>query len=133
MLSRLPILTRASRTLTSAVTRSLSTTPRTLNASPYGSQTAFPFLPANTLAQKPNRTKGLTEIRGPYYYPVTKTYLDELLTDYGEYVDGIKWAGGSFTLMPEDRLRALIDTAHKHGESLIPIITSLELNIGPHH
>ncbi|EIM83466.1 2R-phospho-3-sulfolactate synthase [Stereum hirsutum FP-91666 SS1] len=87
---------------------------RRLEASPYGSPTAFPFLPANTLAQKPNRTKGLTEIRGPYYYPVTKTYLDELLSDYGEYVDGVKWAGGSFSLLPEDRLRALIDTAHKH-------------------
>ena len=32
-----------------------------------------------------------------------------------EYVDGIKFAGGAFSLMPEDRLKALIETAHKHG------------------
>ena len=76
----------------------------------------FSFLPANSLGPKHGRTKGLTEIRGPYYAPVTKTYLDELLGDWGEYVDGVKFAGGSFSLMPEDRLRTLIDTAHKHGE-----------------
>lgn len=75
----------------------------------------FSFLPANSLEPKATRTKGLTEIRGPYYAPVTNTYLDELLTDWGEYVDGVKFAGGAFSLMPEDRLKALIDTAHKHG------------------
>lgn len=78
----------------------------------------FAFLPANSLDPKP-REKGLTEIRGPYYAPVTRTYLDELLGDWGEYVDGVKFAGGSFSLMPEDRLRALIDTAHKHGASRV--------------
>lgn len=75
----------------------------------------FSFLPANALEPKATRTKGLTEIRGPYYAPVTKTYLDELLKDWDEYVDGVKFAGGAFSLMPEDRLRALIDTAHAHG------------------
>ncbi|KAI0674812.1 coma-domain-containing protein [Trametes maxima] len=75
----------------------------------------FSFLPANSLEPKATRIKGLTEIRGPYYAPVTKTYLDELLKDWGEYVDGVKFAGGAFSLMPEDRLRTLIDTAHSHG------------------
>ncbi|CAF1238389.1 unnamed protein product [Adineta steineri] len=76
---------------------------------------AFPYLPTNKLPSKPNRKKGITEIRGPYYFPVTRTYLDELLQDWGEYVDGIKFAGGSFSLMPENRLRDLIDIAHKHN------------------
>lgn len=76
----------------------------------------FSFLPANSLDPKAARSKGLTEIRGPYYAPVTQTYLDELLKDWGEYVDGIKFAGGALSLMPEDRLKALIGTAHKHGE-----------------
>lgn len=76
---------------------------------------AFNFLPANALSPKP-RGKGLTEIRGPYYYPVTATYLDELLSDWGAYVDGIKFAGGAFSLMPEERLKLLIDVAHKHGK-----------------
>jgi hypothetical protein len=52
--------------------------------------TAFSFLPSNKLTTKPNRKKGITEIRGPYYAPVTRTYLDELLSDWGDYVDGIK-------------------------------------------
>lgn len=51
---------------------------------------SFSFLPTNNLPVKLNRKKGLTEIRGPYYAPVTKTYLDELLFDWGDYVDGIK-------------------------------------------
>jgi phosphosulfolactate synthase (CoM biosynthesis protein A) len=55
----------------------------------------------NALAGKPDRNKGITEIRGPYYYPITRTYLNELLTDRGEYVNGIKFAGGAFSLMPE--------------------------------
>ena len=75
----------------------------------------FSFLPANALDPKHERQKGLTEIRGPYYAPVTKTYLDELLSDWGEYVDGVKFAGGAFSLMPEERLRGLIETAHKHS------------------
>lgn len=29
--------------------------------------------------------------------------------------NGIKFAGGSFSLMPEKRLRDLIEVAHKHG------------------
>jgi phosphosulfolactate synthase (CoM biosynthesis protein A) len=78
------------------------------------SKTPFSFLPSNHLPSKPRKT-GLTEIRGPYYAPVTKTYLDELLSDWGEFVDGVKFAGGAFSLMPEDRLRALIETAHKHN------------------
>ncbi|CAF1071921.1 unnamed protein product [Rotaria sordida] len=76
--------------------------------------TAFSFLPTNKLPSKPDRKKGITEIRGPYYAPVTRTYLNELLQDWGEYVDGIKFAGGSFSLMPEKRLREMIDIAHKH-------------------
>lgn len=74
----------------------------------------FSFLPSNALTPKPRKT-GLTEIRGPYYAPVTQTYLDELLSDWGEYVDGIKFAGGAFSLMPRDRLQGLIDVCHKHG------------------
>ncbi|UJR07459.1 hypothetical protein I4U23_011748 [Adineta vaga] len=31
------------------------------------------------------------------------------------YIDGIKFIGGSFFLMPENRLRDLIDVAHKHS------------------
>ncbi len=93
------------------------------NSSSSSSTHPFSFLPANALEPKAKRTRGLTEIRGPYYAPVTKTYLDELLKDWGEYVDGVKFAGGAFSLMPEDRLRALIETAHKHGKQDSRLIT----------
>lgn len=32
----------------------------------------------------------------------------------GHYVDGLKFAGGSFSLFPEDKLKELIDLAHQH-------------------
>ncbi|CAF1424540.1 unnamed protein product [Rotaria sp. Silwood1] len=76
--------------------------------------TPFDYLPTNKLKSKKNRKNGLTEIRASYSKPVTKTYLNELLEDWGEYVDGIKFAGGSFSLMPEKCLRDIIDIAHKY-------------------
>ncbi|KZT04648.1 2R-phospho-3-sulfolactate synthase [Laetiporus sulphureus 93-53] len=97
---------------TRTLTRALTTTAPRL--APKAQVFPFDFLPANSLDTKP-RIKGLTEIRGPYYAPVTKTYLDELLSDWGDYVDGIKFAGGAFSLMPEEKLRNLIETAHKHN------------------
>jgi hypothetical protein len=33
----------------------------------------------------------------------------------GHHIDGLKFAGGSFSLFPEDKLRELIDFAHEHG------------------
>lgn len=33
----------------------------------------------------------------------------------GHHVDGLKFAGGSFSLFPEDKLRELIDIAHDNG------------------
>ncbi|KAI0768693.1 coma-domain-containing protein [Trametes elegans] len=106
-----PLSLRSARTLHSTALRSN----RSSSSSSSSHTHPFAFLPANALEPKATRSKGLTEIRGPYYAPVTKTYLDELLQDWGEYVDGVKFAGGAFSLMPEDRLRALIDTAHSHG------------------
>ena len=33
----------------------------------------------------------------------------------GHYVDGVKFAGGSFSLFPEDKLRELIQLTHENG------------------
>jgi phosphosulfolactate synthase (CoM biosynthesis protein A) len=33
----------------------------------------------------------------------------------GHHIDGLKFAGGAFSLFPEDKLRELIDLAHEHG------------------
>jgi phosphosulfolactate synthase (CoM biosynthesis protein A) len=77
------------------------------------SERAFAFLRTNRRAAKP-RAVGVTEIRGPYYSPMGPRYLQDVLDTMGEHVDSLKFAGGSFTLMPERALRELIDVAHAH-------------------
>src|ERR1041385_6896628 len=74
---------------------------------------AFAFLPLNERPAKP-RTRGITEIRGPYYTPVGRHYLDDLFEAMGTYVDTLKYAGGSFALMPRDAVRALNEVCHEH-------------------
>ena len=76
-------------------------------------QRAFSFIPLNPRDDKP-RQRGLTEIRGPYYSVMGERYLSDVLDTMGRYVDGLKFAGGSFALMPRDKVRGLIDLAHKH-------------------
>jgi len=75
---------------------------------------AFPFIRLNQRATKP-RQIGLTEIRGPYYAVMGTRYLSDILETVGEYVDGVKYAGGSFALMPRARVREINDVAHKHN------------------
>ncbi len=74
---------------------------------------SFSFLHVNQREAKP-RKRGLTEIRGPYYSVVGRRYLEDLLEMMGAYVDSLKFAGGSFTLMPEKAVREIIDLCHKH-------------------
>jgi phosphosulfolactate synthase (CoM biosynthesis protein A) len=78
------------------------------------SERAFPFIRMNELEGKP-RTRGITEIRGPYYTHMGKRYLEDVLETMGEYVDSLKFAGGSFTLMPEKQLKEIIDLAHRYN------------------
>ena len=74
---------------------------------------SFPFLRINEREDKP-RKRGLTEIRGPYYSVVGRHYLDDLFEMMSNYVDSLKFAGGSFTLMPERAVRDIVDLCHKH-------------------
>ncbi|KAF4854416.1 Protein HEAT-STRESS-ASSOCIATED 32 [Colletotrichum siamense] len=73
----------------------------------------YGFIRHNPRDPKP-RTKSVTEIRGPYYSVMGKRYLEDVLETMGHYVDGLKFAGGSFSLFPEDKLKELIDLAHQH-------------------
>lgn len=75
---------------------------------------AFAFLKINKRQQKP-RTQGVTEIRGPYYTPMGKHYLHDILETMGAYVDTLKFAGGSFSLMPRQVVKKLIDICHAHN------------------
>ena len=74
---------------------------------------AFAFLQINERQTKP-RDRGVTEIRGPYYTPMGKRYLQDVLETMGDYVDSLKFAGGSFSLMPRRAVKELIDLCHKH-------------------
>jgi phosphosulfolactate synthase (CoM biosynthesis protein A) len=77
------------------------------------SERGFSFIQMNQREAKP-RTRGVTEIRGPYYTPMGKRYLEDVLETMGAYVDSLKFAGGSFTLMPPTALREIIEVAHRH-------------------
>ncbi len=74
---------------------------------------ALPFLRVNDRQSKP-RQRGVTEIRGPYYTPMGKRYLQDLLETMGAYVDGFKFGGGSFALMPGRVVKELIELCHAH-------------------
>jgi phosphosulfolactate synthase (CoM biosynthesis protein A) len=71
------------------------------------------LLQLNRRSAKP-RSVGLTEIRGPYYSVVGARYLTDLLETMGAYVDGLKFAGGSFCLMPDERVQEIIELCHSH-------------------
>jgi phosphosulfolactate synthase (CoM biosynthesis protein A) len=70
------------------------------------------FLRINERPAKP-RQRGVTEIRGPYYTPMGPRYLEDLLETMGAYVDSLKFAGGSFSLMPRRSVRDLIELCHR--------------------
>ncbi|HVR30059.1 MAG TPA: phosphosulfolactate synthase [Thermoanaerobaculia bacterium] len=73
----------------------------------------FRYLRTNDRGAKP-RTRGITEIRGPYYSVMGTSYLEDVLTTMGAYVDSLKFAGGSFSLMPRKAVRAINDLCHRH-------------------
>src|ERR1700704_4376798 len=74
---------------------------------------AFDFLRVNQRPGKP-RVRGVTEIRGPYYTPMGRRYLQDVLETMGAYVDALKFAGGSFVLMPRPVVKELIDLCPSH-------------------
>jgi phosphosulfolactate synthase (CoM biosynthesis protein A) len=74
---------------------------------------AFAFLPSNRREGKP-RSRGVTEIRGPYYTPLGTRQLGDILETMGAYVDALKFAGGSFSLMPRSAIKQLITLCHQH-------------------
>lgn len=80
---------------------------------PGSSKRSFSFLQINETEDKP-RQRGLTEIRGPYYSVVGRRYLEDVFETMGRYIDSLKFAGGSFSLMPEKIIREIIELCHKH-------------------
>lgn len=78
-----------------------------------GINSAFEFLRMNEREDKP-RECGITEIRGPYYSTIGQRYLQDVLEVAGPYADYLKFAGGTFTLIPDEALSSIIETAHAH-------------------
>lgn len=76
--------------------------------------TSFDFIPRAYRPAKPRKV-GLTEIRGPYYSTYGTRHLADVLEVAGQWVDGVKWAGGSFALLPREQVRAFSDLSHKHN------------------
>lgn len=80
------------------------------NAVPHN--VSFNFVPRAYRPEKP-RTFGMTEIRAPYYSTFGTRHLQDVFDVAGQWVDGIKWAGGSFSLVPTEQVRAFSDIAHE--------------------
>ncbi|OIW10491.1 hypothetical protein TanjilG_00429 [Lupinus angustifolius] len=63
---------------------------------------------------KPRRY-GVTEMRSPHYNLFTRNVLQDIFESMGEYVDGLKFCGGSHSLMPKTCIKEVIDMAHQHN------------------
>ncbi|KAJ3039998.1 hypothetical protein HDV00_011553 [Rhizophlyctis rosea] len=131
----LPLPT-ATRTLSStrpmSHAKKKSDTPDTKQQLHYNSE--FGFLGLTNRGSKP-RSRGITEIRGPYYSIMGPRYLRDVLESACGVVDSLKFAGGSFTLMPSATVRELISIAHEYDVKVSTggfIERVLTAGLGPH-
>ena len=77
----------------------------------------FPFLRMNRRPPKP-RTRGLTEIRGPYYAPIGRRLLEDILECWSVCIDSFKFGGGSFALLPTPHHETQLLAASLYSRSL---------------
>lgn len=82
------------------------------NAIPF--DTSFNFVPRSYRPQKPRRV-GLTEIRAPHYFAYGSRHMQDVFDVAGNWIDGIKWAGGSFALLPTEQVKKINGIAHDGG------------------
>ncbi|KAG6392293.1 hypothetical protein SASPL_146507 [Salvia splendens] len=64
--------------------------------------------------EKPRRY-GVTEMRGPHHSLFSQNLLQDVFDSMGQFVDGLKFAGGSHSLMPKSYIKEVTDLAHKHN------------------
>lgn len=74
----------------------------------------FEWLQRNDRPEKPRKV-GMTEIRAAYYSNFGLSYFKDILETTGNYVDSIKFAGGSFTFMNPEKIKATNKLAHEYG------------------
>ncbi|XP_011003395.1 PREDICTED: uncharacterized protein LOC105110151 isoform X4 [Populus euphratica] len=53
-------------------------------------------------------------MRGPQYTLLSQNMLQDVFETTGQFVDGLKFSGGSHSLMPKSSIKEVIDMAHKH-------------------
>ena len=58
------------------------------------------FFQLNERQQRKPGTEGTTENRRPFYTAMGRHCLDDIHDTMGSHVDSVKFAGGSFALMP---------------------------------
>ncbi len=75
---------------------------------------AFDFLKLRELEPKP-RNKGVVEIRGSYYSPVTYTYLKDLFEMIGDQIDGFKFVAGCQSFHGDKLIKKFTKLCHKHN------------------
>ncbi|GLU23187.1 hypothetical protein SLE2022_392120 [Rubroshorea leprosula] len=63
--------------------------------------------------EKPRRY-GVTEMCGPNHTLLSHNVLQDIFESMGQFVDGLKFYGGSHSLMPKSFIKEVIDTAHQH-------------------
>lgn len=63
--------------------------------------------------EKPRRY-GVTEMRGPNYTLLGRDAIQDILESMGQFVDGLKFTGGSHSLMPKAFIKEITDLAHRH-------------------
>lgn len=64
--------------------------------------------------EKPRRY-GVTEMRGPNYTLLSQNLLQDTFESMGQFVDGLKFTGGSHSMMPKAFIKEVISMAHKHN------------------
>jgi phosphosulfolactate synthase (CoM biosynthesis protein A) len=80
---------------------------------PEQAGSALPFLRLNNRQDKP-RTRGITEIRGPYYSMLGPRQLEDILDLAGPYIDWFKIPAPSLALLSPQCMRSFIEISHRH-------------------
>lgn len=65
-------------------------------------------------AEKPRRF-GVTEMRSPHYtLGSSHNVLEDIFESMGQFIDGLKFSGGSHSLMPKSFIEEVVKRAHQH-------------------
>ncbi|XP_057419731.1 protein HEAT-STRESS-ASSOCIATED 32 [Lotus japonicus] len=77
---------------------------------------AYPWKTFDENEDRPSKPRrfGLTEMRSPHYSLFSHNVLQDIFESMGEYVDGLKFSGGSHSLIPKPFIKQVIDMAHQH-------------------